>query len=280
MTHDDVHALAPDYVLGLLDDVTRARVAAHLGSCPSCTDEVRQVAQAMDAVGRSVPEVDPPASLRERIAAIPPRVSQVAAVSPGVHVDPPRARRSAEAAKVGPAPWFAAVAASLIATVATWQAVSARAEVQRLKEELAQMQVSVGQAQIARASLQQQVDEFTRMAGVLRASDVVFYSLAGSGGAANAHARAYVTHKNGMVFTADGLPALPADKTYQLWVIVAGKPVSVGTFSPDANGRVQAILATPDIAAMPGAVAVTLEPAGGLPQPSTTPILVGAAVPQ
>jgi len=124
------------------------------------------------------------------------------------------------------------------------------------------------------------IREFAKLAGVLRASDVVFYALAGSGGAANAHARAYVTHKNGMVFAAEGLPALPAGKVYQLWVIVASKAVSVGTFSPDANGRVQAVMPTPDIAAMPGTVAVTLEPTGGLPQPSTTPILVGNATPQ
>ncbi len=118
------------------------------------------------------------------------------------------------------------------------------------------------------------------MTGVLRASDVAFYSLAGSGGAVNAHARAYVTHKNGMVFTAEGLPALPAGKVYQLWVIVASKPVSVGIFSPDADGRVNAVMNTPDISLMPAAVAVTLEPAGGLLQPSTTPILVGSATPQ
>ena len=142
------------------------------------------------------------------------------------------------------------------------------------------MQVRVGDAQVARASLEEQVKEFADIAGVLRASDVVSYTLAGSGSAVNAHARAYVTHKNGMVFTADGLPALPAGKVYQLWVIVGAKPVSVGTFSPRPDGSIQAVMATPDIAAMPGAVAVTLEPTGGLPQPSTAPILVGTATPQ
>ena len=141
------------------------------------------------------------------------------------------------------------------------------------------MRVMASQEKTARTSLQQQVDAFMKVSGVLRASDVVFYSLAGSGGAANAYARAYVTHKDGMVFTAEGLPALPAGKVYQLWVIVAAKPVSVGTFAPDANGRVNAVMASPNIAAMPAAVAVTLEPAGGLPQPSTAPILVGTGAP-
>ena len=273
MTHDDVQALASDYVLGLLDEVTRARVASHLSTCPSCAEEFRQVAQTMDAVGRSVPDVAPSLSLRDRITAIPGRVPQLAAAtSPapsGAHVVRQSTSRQA--------PWFAAVAASLVAAVATWQAFSARAEVQRLKQELVDMQVRAGDAQVARATLQEQVDEFTRMMDVLRSSDLISYSLAGSGAAANAHARAYVTHKNGMVFTAEGLPALPAGRIYQLWVIVGGKPVSAGLLSPDANGRVLAVTPTPDIPAMPGIVAVTLEPAGGLPQPSTNPILVGTA---
>ncbi|MEO6222769.1 MAG: anti-sigma factor [Vicinamibacterales bacterium] len=265
MTHDEVHALASEYVLGGLDQVTRARTASHLASCTPCADEVRHVAQTMDALGRSVPELAPAASLRDRIAGIPARVPQIA----------PVVRSAAR-----PAPWFAAIAASLIAAVAMWQAIGARAEVQRLKQELAQMQVMTGRAQVARVSLEHQVEEFTKLAGVLRASDLVSYSLVGSGSAVNAHARAYVTHKNGMVFTADGLPILPAGKVYQLWVIVDAKPVSVGTFSPEADGSVKAVMPTPDIASMPGALAVTLEPTGGLAQPSTTPILVGTAIPQ
>lgn len=272
MTHEDVQALASEYVLGTLDDVMRARVAAHLSACRACADEVREVAQVLDAVGRSVPALEAPAALRDRIAAIPATVAQLPAAPA---VIPTVARPAAR-----PAPWFAAVAASLVAAVATWQAISARAEVTRLRRELVEMQVRVGDAQVARASLQQRVDEFTRMAGVLRSSDLVSYSLAGSGIAASAHARAYVTHKNGLVFTAEGLPALPAGRIYQLWVIVAAKPVSVGLVSPDADGRVQVVLPTPEIAAMPAAVAVTLEPAGGLPAPSTTPILVGTATPQ
>jgi anti-sigma-K factor RskA len=275
MTHDEVQALASEYVLGALDEVTRGRVAAHLSSCQACAADFRQVAQVLDGIGRSVPDVAPPASLRERIAGIPGRAPQIPARAGAGRV-PSAAIRTAPRG----APWFAAIAASLVAAVAMWQAFGARAEIQRLRRELAQMQVMVGEGQVARASLQEQVDEFTRLAGVLRASDVVTYSLAGSGTAASAKARAYVTHKNGMAFYAEGLPSLPAGKVYQLWVIVGSTPVSAGTFSPDANGRVQTVVATPDIAALPGIVAVTLEPAGGLPKPSTDPILVGTAIPQ
>ena len=38
------------------------------------------------------------------------------------------------------------------------------------------------------------------------------------------------------LFYAFDLPALPADKTYQLWFIAGGKPVPAGTFAVDARG--------------------------------------------
>jgi anti-sigma-K factor RskA len=275
MTHDDVQALASDYVLGLVDEVTRARVASHLKVCGSCSAEVRALAETCDALGRTVPDAAPPSSLRDRIVSIPGQVPQAVVGLPSAA---PVTRRSSGVAAV--LPWVAAVAAAVVAVTAIWQTGAARAEVQRLRQALAEAQLLSGQAQLARVSLQERLDEAERQASVLRASDAVTYTLVGNTTAKDSHARAFVTHKNGMIFTADGLPALPAGKTYQLWVIAEGKPVSVGVFAPDASGRVHAMMATPAIAVMPSAVAVTLEPAGGLAQPSTAPILVGAATPQ
>ncbi len=271
MTHEDVQASAPEYLLGSLDEVTRARVAAHLVDCAECRHELSDVARTLDALARSVPDVDPPASLRDRITAIPLTVAQAAAPQAPARVPQRPAPRMA--------PWFAAVAAGLVAVIAVWQAVSARAEIDQLRQELADARAVSADTLIANASLTQQVDEFTRQTNVLRAADVVFYALTSQPGAPDGvvGARAYVTQQRGLVFTAESLPALPAGKIYQLWVIVDAKAVSVGLFSPDAAGRVHTVLSTPTIAAMPGAVAVTIEPAGGMLQPSTAPILVGTA---
>ena len=58
----------------------------------------------------------------------------------------------------------------------------------------------------------------------------------------------------------------PQDRVYQLWRIENGQPVSAGVF--DGQGivipRVQA----------GQTVAVSVEPAGGSDQPTTTPILI------
>jgi anti-sigma-K factor RskA len=62
--------------------------------------------------------------------------------------------------------------------------------------------------------------------------------------------------------------SVPSGKTYQAWVIPpGGKPISAGLFS---GGRTSVDLAT---VAHPGdTVAVTVEPAGGSPQPTSPPI--------
>lgn len=262
MTHQDVADLAPEYVLGSLDEVTSARVVAHLAGCPQCRAEVAAVSQTFDAIGRSVDDAEPPAALRARIAAI-------ARVPPQPVREP--SRRSAGV-------WIP-FAAAVITAVALWQWQGARQEIVALQDRIAELQVDAQQLAVARASLAQleaQVRTMTHQAQVLRASDMLAYTLDAHDPARGAHARAYVSHKDGMVFTADGLPPLPSGKVYQLWIIVDGKPVSVGVFMPDATGNVYAVMDTPPISVMPTRVAVTLEPAGGLPQPSGAVYLDGA----
>ena len=77
-------------------------------------------------------------------------------------------------------------------------------------------------------------------------------------------------------FYANNLPALPAGKTYQLWIITdTPKPVSAGVFSLDRGHKGRGILQNiPDVAKIKQ-FAVSLEPAGGLPQPTGAVYLAG-----
>jgi anti-sigma-K factor RskA len=75
------------------------------------------------------------------------------------------------------------------------------------------------------------------------------------------------------LFFAHRLPALPSGKTYQLWTIT-DQPISGGVFDVDPHGN-----ATLPLTAVPRQVktfAVTIEPAGGLPQPSGAIYLAGS----
>ncbi|HET8779526.1 MAG TPA: anti-sigma factor, partial [Agromyces sp.] len=77
--------------------------------------------------------------------------------------------------------------------------------------------------------------------------------------------------KGRSVVVADGLPVLGDDQTYELWYIDDSGAESAGTF--DATGgetwRILEGSFTPGVA-----VGVTVEPAGGSPQPTTEPIVV------
>lgn len=77
----------------------------------------------------------------------------------------------------------------------------------------------------------------------------------------------------GLVLT--GFAPAPEDKTYQVWVIENDKPVSAGLFH--GGGGESVVPLTRPVPA--GAtVAVTLEPAGGVDQPTTKPVVVAPTV--
>jgi anti-sigma-K factor RskA len=80
-----------------------------------------------------------------------------------------------------------------------------------------------------------------------------------------------------VAFAANALPALPPDKVYQLWVVPQDNqpPVSAGLLTPDPSGHVSHFFPMPaNVSA--AALAVTVEPAGGMPSPTGDRVLLGA----
>lgn len=65
------------------------------------------------------------------------------------------------------------------------------------------------------------------------------------------------------------LPSIPSEKQYQLWALVDGKPVSAGMI--DMNKTAQSFTNIANVQAF----AISLEPKGGSPQPTTTPLTLG-----
>ena len=61
--------------------------------------------------------------------------------------------------------------------------------------------------------------------------------LAGQPPAPAARARAFLSRARGALFAATNLPAIPNDRTYQLWYLTPGAPVSAGLLRPDAQGN-------------------------------------------
>jgi anti-sigma-K factor RskA len=89
------------------------------------------------------------------------------------------------------------------------------------------------------------------------------------GGVATAH---WSEELGKAVLVSDGLPAIADDKSFELWFVRDGAPISAGPFTAE-GGTATALL---DGTIEPGdVIAVTVETAGGSPngQPTTDPIV-------
>lgn len=100
--------------------------------------------------------------------------------------------------------------------------------------------------------------------------DVTFVRALTDGGGAQGRI-VYIQEEQLAVITVHGLAPLPTDQTYQVWAISGGTPTGIGLFntseSGEASAAIQFDLSEAEI------VAVTVEPAGGSPQPTTEPVL-------
>ena len=151
-----------------------------------------------------------------------------------------------------------------------------------LQTRLRENDAALESARAELAALQTQVvelrrgitDDAWRTAEVLGAPDVVRVELAGQAAAPQATGRAFYSPSRGLVFTAVNLPSLPAGRVYQLWVVTGTVKVSVGVMSPDSAGRLRDV--SQITAGQPDAIALTIEPEGGVPQPTGAMYLVGS----
>jgi anti-sigma-K factor RskA len=265
--HDDLRDTAALYLLGALDQSEAKRFETHLASCAECVAEVQALRPTVAVLADAVPQLEPPPALRARV------LSSVDARQPS----PPVAVQPA----IAPyrwAPWLVA-AASLIAAIGlgaySWQL---RGQLDSLTEEL-------GQARSRLESTEREIENARRMASdaqatvrVIAAPDLLKSDLAGQPVAPRSSARAFWSRSRGLVFTASDLPPLPVGRTYQLWFVTSLTPlsaISATTFTPDANGQVETTIATPPDVARAVALAVTIEPSGGVPAPSGERYLVG-----
>lgn len=112
-------------------------------------------------------------------------------------------------------------------------------------------------------------DELATINEVLAASDATTMALSGPEGSGR------LVHSAGLhqaVLVADGLPSLPADRSYQLWYMLDGTPLAGPVYRPDGD-RIVAV--TDDMPAGTSAIGLTEEPAGGSLEPTSPMVLSG-----
>ncbi|MBI3046776.1 MAG: anti-sigma factor [Acidobacteria bacterium] len=259
-SHDDLKAHAGAYVLGSLDPDDRVSFEAHLAACEDCAAEVRALGRVTEALARSVPDRTPPPELRRRVL--------------GAFQAQPAATRARAPAGLGQ--WLP-IAALLVLTIGIGvYAARLQVRVTVLEERLEQALLQASAAETAVADARRVNTELQSAMGVLAAPDLVRIDLAGQAPAPQATARALWSRARGMVFTASNLPPLPAGRVYQVWVVPAAQaPISAGLLTPDPAGAGQSYFNTPPDIPPPAAVAVSIEPAGGVPAPTGAIYLVG-----
>lgn len=235
----------------------------------------------LDALAQAAPQTAPPPELRAKVLAaatrepIAPRdTAPVRLEAPALPHATPRPSTTPER-RTGASlwPWLAAAAATLVALGTSLGWISARGEVARLQATIESLRANATALLNVRAEFERERTDRERAAAILSAADVTYTALDGVAPAGAARARAYISPSRGLFFAAEGLPPLPDGRTYQLWTIVRGAPVSHGVFALPADGRAQVLAPAP-----PGpidAVAVTIEPAGGVPAPTGDKVLVG-----
>jgi anti-sigma-K factor RskA len=275
-SHDTWRDSAALYALDALAGDERRAFEAHLQSCADCATELLTLRPVAGALAQVVPQVDPPAALKARVmaAAVSAQGSQAEpgnrAVTTAVMPTVPATggavstlRRLSMAAMLVLAVGLAAYSNSL------------RARVARLEEQLA---LALAQS----AELQAQVNDTRRTLAtaqthlaVFSAPDSTRINLAGQSPALAASGRADWSRSSGLALSVANLPALQTKRTYQVWLLTAGNPVSVGLLQPDATGRLSAVYTTPPDVPEPTGVALSEEPEGGVPLPTGQIYLVG-----
>jgi len=242
---EQIKELYEAYVLGALDAQDREIVEAHLTTgCAACAAEIDRARWLVSQLAYLAPEREPPAALRTRLLE----------AAGGRALKEPRAWMPLWA-------WATAAALVLISLFSTYQARQYQGEVARLQTELERERQRQRSLEAERRTSEQAL-------AILSASGTRELSLKPQT-TAWPEIRAFWNPNRGVLIAGNQIPAPPGDRTFQLWVVPkTGDPISAGIFRPDAAGKVLAVSSVVMEMAGTSALAISEEPAGGLPRPT------------
>jgi hypothetical protein len=215
------------------------------------------------------------------------------ATLPGVMIGEPAARPAAathpEAAGLEPLPvaaparrrrWPTALAAAVallavgVASLLFVRLEESRAELARRERQLRTLEARSEEQTVQLASLQEELAEVSGRLGLITRAGTEACLLQPPDGLGIARGVVYIAadHRH-WILKVSGLTPVPSDRAYQLWFVTEGGPVSGGTFQTSAGADAE--LGSPTMPSGLTAIAVTVEPAGGSPQPTGQQVLFG-----
>jgi len=266
--HHRYLGLCLPYALGRLHPRQRRFFENHLKTgCTECANELAEIYEAMSLLPLSLPPKPVPPSLRNKV---------LAAVQTGAGT-PSNQRTEKLVAKVPTRqrPWFGYAVAMVVVVIVVALGLFTNSLIDRIgtQERLLATQ------QHELAALRDEVRRKEELLKVLRAPRMEMVLLKGLSPSPTAYGKIIWDPEQQLAIVhVAKLPQTPADKDYQLWIIKNKQPISAGVFSVrDEQESYFTVLGLgvsekKEIEAF----AVTLEPKGGLPQPSGAMYLLGS----
>ncbi|MBM3736083.1 MAG: anti-sigma factor [Acidobacteria bacterium] len=257
MERETLRSHCDAYVLGLLDGEELRELEALINKGdPETKTALRESIDLVAQIALTSNPADPPALLRPKIMNALPKPAEA----------PPQRKRNV----LSFAGWAVAAGLALVAFLGYQSA-------NMYSSRLARAEGELREARQEAAGLRAESRLMKRVMAIVMARDTRLIRLA-SAEPERPQFRAFWSQPTGLVLTGVNVTAPQSGRTMQLWVVPkAGNPVSAGVFQPAADGQVVHI---PEslTAAIEGsaALAISDEPEGGSPQPTTKPVWVGA----
>jgi hypothetical protein len=287
LTHEEAFAALDAVALDAVDTTERDAVLAHVATCDICRPELEMLRETASSLAFAAPPAaDAAEGSRERIRSrLMSRASadaQARGVSPVAAAQSrpvsQTAERKTRERAISTLAWrraeWVAVAASVLLVVSIGLLAATFRDKQNIREAL-QAELARGQrARSASDSLTNVLASRDSMISGLIGRDVTVVSLTATGAKAPFARMFWDTAKNTWTLVAHNMPELKAGRTYQLWLVTRTAKISAGTFEPkngDAIVRATYPLARDSLQA----IAVTEEPAGGVPQPTGAMVIAG-----
>lgn len=246
----------PAYALNAVDSNDRAQIERHIAVCQACANIVAGYRPVVDHLAYAVPLVEPPADLKYRVlAAALPHTSPAPSIF---------SQLSHFVSQLFRAPAFSAIALVLVVALGAWNL-----SLQNQLEEQAAMTRKILDDMNRQRSLVTTIAYADTQPRRMQATEI----------APKAIGRLYTAPElNAIALIVYDMPALEPLRTYQVWLIdSAGERISGGTFTVDERGRGWVYIRSPKPLSQCNEIGITIEPAGGSPQP-TTPRVLGASL--